>query len=1050
MSPNPSCCFRAAVLRRLAPWLLAALPAGLAAQPAGTGSVTGRVLDASNAKYLTNAHLVVQGTAIEAYTDYTGQFLLSGVPAGTDQITIFYTGLNQRTVSVAVTPGQTAHLDVQLTSAIEKGEQTIKLDAFVVQAHQETDQQSLAINQQRFSPILESVISTDQFGDVTEGNLSEFMKFMPGVSIEYSNSPEPREIMLRGINPIYTSVRIDGNTVAAAASSVNTRYFETEQISMNNASRIEVNFSRTPEMPASALGGGVNLISKSGFDQTEETLNYRAYLSFNGDARTLGKTPGPVDQVTHKVKPGLDFTWVDPLNKHVAFSVSYLNSTIYYPQNWSSPSWAPISSPTTPGSDLTNPYMRGWELEDGPSAVQRESVGGSLDFKLSDRDTFSIRPQYNFFHSYFDYRDIYFNIQGTANTAPTDWGQGYVDSAPGAAGIQYTGKFREKFGTTWQIDSSYRHLGPVWTITAGTSFSNASNHYHDSQDGSFETVNFFRYNLTESFSGITAIKPQQITVIDKTTGQPFDYTKINQFYLATVSDAEADSTDLFKSAHLDAKRSFGGPFPTSVKVGLLAEDHLRDTTNPSQSWTFVGPNNVAAGKTGNAGDLASTIPGLVDTAFSSTPPPFNFPSVQWPNSFAVYSLYKAHPEYFQWDPANIATAAQNSKYMDELVTAGYLQGDTRALEGRLRFVYGIRFERTRDIGYGYLRNINAEYKQDANGNLILTNGKPTVATGPNGLPLTDASNTVLLDQMEYHTRGLKNEQQYGAGYPSVAATYDLLPNLLARVAYTKALGRPDFSSIIPGTALPDPLSSTPYAITVVNSALAPETANCYDASLDYYFSKVGLIGVAVFRKDFTNFFGSETVPVTAALLSQYNIPDPQYYLDNSGTITSNFNVGSARLTGIQVDYKQVLTFLPIDGFSFFASGYQNHLVAPSFADFSPYIGRAFNAGLSFDRRRYSLKVNFNYRGTERYGASAITDSVGHKTVAYTYYQPRPDVDISANYRLLKHVSVFVAGRNVTDQAQNEQKYGAPLPAYAFLIQRQEYGAQWTVGFKGSF
>jgi len=55
----------------------------------------------------------------------------------------------------------------------------IKLDAFKVAAGIEMEASALAINEQRFSPSIKNVVSTDAFGDITEGNLGDFVKFLP-------------------------------------------------------------------------------------------------------------------------------------------------------------------------------------------------------------------------------------------------------------------------------------------------------------------------------------------------------------------------------------------------------------------------------------------------------------------------------------------------------------------------------------------------------------------------------------------------------------------------------------------------------------------------------------------------------------------------------------------------------------------------------------------------------------------------------------------------------------------------------------------------------
>ena len=77
--------------------LVCALFAGatlLPAQPASTGTVSGRVSDAGSGRSLQGAVVKATGTTAFDYTDAEGRFTLSGVPAGTTAIEVEYVGLD--------------------------------------------------------------------------------------------------------------------------------------------------------------------------------------------------------------------------------------------------------------------------------------------------------------------------------------------------------------------------------------------------------------------------------------------------------------------------------------------------------------------------------------------------------------------------------------------------------------------------------------------------------------------------------------------------------------------------------------------------------------------------------------------------------------------------------------------------------------------------------------------------------------------------------------------------------------------------------------------
>src|SRR5687767_7376597 len=140
-----------------------------------TGSISGRVQSEATAQYLNNARVTVRGTNLETFTDETGTFRLSGVPAGSATIEAFYSGLDPLRVEVNVTPGTNTERDINLTNKALYGDKggIVKLDPFVASMSKLTEGESLATNEQRFAANIKNVVATDAFGDVTEGNVAE-------------------------------------------------------------------------------------------------------------------------------------------------------------------------------------------------------------------------------------------------------------------------------------------------------------------------------------------------------------------------------------------------------------------------------------------------------------------------------------------------------------------------------------------------------------------------------------------------------------------------------------------------------------------------------------------------------------------------------------------------------------------------------------------------------------------------------------------------------------------------------------------------------------
>src|SRR5690606_3438396 len=137
-------------------------------------------------------------------------------------------------------------------------------------------------------------------------------------------------------------------------------------------------------------------------------------------------------------------------------------------------------------------------------------------------------------------------------------------------------------------------------------------------------------------------------------------------------------------------------------------------------------------------------------------------------------------------------------------------------------------------------------------------------------------------------RGFEAEREYDGYYPSVHLNYNITDNLVARFAYAKTLGRPDYADIIPRVDFDfeeDP--EVPGVVEVSNTGLLPWTADNFDVSLEYYFGRGGVASIGAFLKELSDFWGTSSQPLTPALLQQYGL-DERYA---NWTVSTMINVG---------------------------------------------------------------------------------------------------------------------------------------------------------------
>src|SRR5205085_2305312 len=99
---------------------------------------------------------------------------------------------------------------------------------------------------------------------------------------------------------------------------------------------------------------------------------------------------------------------------------------------------------------------------------------------------------------------------------------------------------------------------------------------------------------------------------------------------------------------------------------------------------------------------------------------------------------------------------------------------------RLKLVGGVRAEQTNIKAQGPLNDLTLDFRRDANGKVILTNGAPSL--------IVPTSNALAYSQVTYIPRGAKVDKEYLRYFPSLNASFNIRENLIARAAYYQSIG----------------------------------------------------------------------------------------------------------------------------------------------------------------------------------------------------------------------------------------------------------------------
>jgi len=478
-----------------------------------------------------------------------------------------------------------------------------------------------------------------------------------------------------------------------------------------------------------------------------------------------------------------------------------------------------------------------------------------------------------------------------------------------------------------------------------------------------------------------------------------------------------------------------------IKSGFDYAAQSRDLRSGATSYNYVGSDGVFRSPDDGVSQWG-------EPSFLDRIPQWGLPAQEGMNTREAYTAYVTNPNSYQLTPAQEVAGyrarVNGSKKMTEAIYASYLRFDMKSLmDRRLSITGGVRFEQTEFEGVGPLINPGAIYQRDGAGNIVRS---PVGAAPVVIAPLATLEGTKLA----YVARGIRTERSYGDLYPSLSMSYNFRPDLLGRFSYAKSIARPNLNHVLPSLNLPDEVS-TGRTITLTNPNLDPWQADSFGLALEYYFSEksAGLLSARGYLREIEDFWGATSVPLSEEIIDTYGLDSSIYNADRGYVVSTRYNVGDARISGLELDYRQNLTLLPrwAEGFAVFANISMLHLEGSATADFTGFVQKTINYGVTFNRSRFTARVNVNERGRER---RASFTGAGVESGTYTWLAPLKTVNVSSEVRLSRHLAVYMTVRNLFNNPEDIQQYGPSTPDYAKLRQRTDFRPLISVGLRGTF
>ena len=327
----------------------------------GTGTIRGKVTDEDNFS-LAGANVYIKGLRKGAATNKDGEFTLLNVPAGAQTLTFSYLGYRTETKQVTVAAGSVTEVSVVMQSGVIRGEEVVILG-------ERLKGQAKSLNQQRSNPNITNVVSADQIGRFPDANIGDALKRIPAITVNYDQG-EARFVNVRGTEPRLNSIMINGERIPSAEGEI--RAVQVDLIPSDAIASIEVSKAVTPDMEADAIGGSVNLITRGA----------------SNDLRVSGTLGSGYNMLSEEPM------WLGSAvvgSRFLDNTIGVVLSGSYHNHN--------LGSHNSEGAwdidDNGNIFAEEWDVRTYEIQRLRQSVSGTIDFRLAPAHTLFLRGIYN-------------------------------------------------------------------------------------------------------------------------------------------------------------------------------------------------------------------------------------------------------------------------------------------------------------------------------------------------------------------------------------------------------------------------------------------------------------------------------------------------------------------------------------------------------------------------------------------------------------------------------------------------------------------------------
>jgi len=826
--------------------------------------------------------------------------------------------------------------------------------------------------------IVDSVVAED-VGKLPDNNVPEALARVPGVQIDRVHG-EGSSVTIRGLSDVQTT--INGNEASSAGS----RALNLSDIPAELLKSVEVYKTRSADQAEGGIAGTVNV-------ELRRPLDLKKGLTVAGSFREtfsdIGNTKSPYASLllAERFDTGigemgflLNGSWTkNNYNENYvqAESPQLIGFFTGSPSNTALPANL---------RDTIIPYAVTYGVESG--SIKRPSLNASWQWRASDRLDFVLEGSYLGVRStqsqdYLKiqtnsdqgfYSNLVRNSDGTIRSVTLNNANGVPGGPLSIYQKSSSDTYNANFVTNWHSDHT--------KITFGTQYNWSDTNYYFVQHQS-RLAGATSMNVDFNSNNVPGGGPYvSFPTVD--INNPANYK------LFQIHDQNGNNSDTFFSSNLDltVDTSDKGLIRSAQFGGRFTKRTMGYTYGYRDAFFFnipTAPTLSAVGSGANIG-MTTTSPDL--RAAGDVPRWYHYDNAAFYDNFAAVRSYMiANGADLQGRDWTTAQPGGNDP------GSGYSQVErTFAAYGMLNYAFDMGFPVDGTLGLRYANtwgrssSTQISFVRNADGSLNFT---PVYSTASSGGNYTD-----LL--------------------PSATAILHLSPKVQLRLSYTRNVQRPAFSDLRDFKELRDAIASPTGPVYAGNPDLKPVQENNFDASLEYYFGKGGLLSLGGFLKNQTGFIyytmQTEFVPEVNrnALVGKPRNAGPGkiFGIEAQANTFFDFLPGFAKHFGINANF----TYIPVSRLQLYKD--DNTPDVPGIFD-APFTSKySGNVALYYDTPVFSARVAYNYR-------SKYKTNVDYVNPGYSVYMKETSrLDAAVNYTPFKFITLSVEATNLLHNNAN--------------------------------